>query len=463
MKNTSLPLGSIVLINKVEKGFDVFSEIFSGIGGKAKDFTGCVKLHVYNKLTHSVSTHQILETYPEEIAQYLGMKEMPAERKLYRTLERIGKCFPVLLEKHQNLITKHDIVDSKQVIDFSSTYFEGKKADMGKLGYSRDHRPDKPQINFGISTGINNIPTALTIQYGNVQDKKHMELMLKVVPEVIHKNSMLIFDAGANTKKNKKEIIDLGFQYLTLKPKRVNEYKKHIHYFTKNIGGAKHIEFNNRYYYGVKKNDGCETLYIFFSPELYKTHITNKERKFERKKKKGNAMLRKRKLQRLPSDKGWVEIIPHIQRTFYELDNPYINGLEGFFILESSVDDDPEKILKLYKERDKSEKFIRALKEGIEIRPIRHWNKWAIIGILFVSFLANFLINLTHLLSKKPLPVGAKNVKLLKKFLINLTLTIVYPKNKFKFTVLSNVSPQILSIFGDFVWKFADKSLDLRW
>ena len=42
MKNTSLPLGSIVLINKVEKGFDVFSEIFSGIGGKARDFKGCV-------------------------------------------------------------------------------------------------------------------------------------------------------------------------------------------------------------------------------------------------------------------------------------------------------------------------------------------------------------------------------------------------------------------------------------
>ena len=73
----------------------------------------------------------------------------------------------------------------------------------------------------------------------------------------------------------------------------------------------------------------------------------------------------------------------------------------------------------------------------MELRPLRHWNKWAIIGIFFVSFLANLLIN--------------------------LTLTAVYPKNGFKFTVLSNVSPQILTILGDFVWKFHDKSLDLRW
>ncbi len=50
-----------------------------------------------------------------------------------------------------------------------------------------------------------------------------------------------------------------------------------------------------------------------------------------------------------------------------------------------------------------------------------------------------------------------KNVRLLKKFLINLTLTIVYPKNAFKFTVLSNISPQISRIFGDFVYRFHDK------
>ena len=43
-----------------------------------------------------------------------------------------------------------------------------------------------------------------------------------------------------------------------------------------------------------------------------------------------------------------------------------------FLVLESSVDDGPEKILKLYKERDKAEKFFRNLKEGIELRPLRH-------------------------------------------------------------------------------------------
>jgi len=37
------------------------------------------------------------------------------------------------------------------------------------------------------------------------------------------------------------------------------------------------------------------------------------------------------------SDKGWVELIPQLQKTLDAMENPYINGIEGFFILESSV------------------------------------------------------------------------------------------------------------------------------
>jgi len=463
--NTSIPLGGIVLMKKAEKRFGVFKELFNGIEGKSKDFLSCIKLHIYNKLTHSVSTHQIAETYPEEIAEYVGTKDMPAERSLYRALERVGKNFPIILDKYQQLIKKHGLVDSEQVIDFSSTYLEGSKAELAEFGYSRDKRPDKLQINFGISTGINEIPTAITIQRGNVQDKKHIREILKISSKVLPENSLMIFDGGANSKKNKDKIRGLHFHYLTLKPKKVGTYRKYIQYFMEQLkkGEVTNFEMNERHYSCVKIKKGNEMQYIFFSPELYETQIKIKEQKFKRQKKKGNTLLKKRKVQKIPSDTGWVELIPHLQKTLSAIDNPYITGVEGFFILESSVDEEPEKILKLYKERDKAEKFIRALKEGIELRPVRHWSKWAIIGIFFISFLTNFLINLTYFLNEKSIFPIVKNVKLLKKFLINLTLTTVYPQDRFKFSVLSNVSPQILSIFGDFVWNFEDKSLSLRW
>jgi transposase len=461
--NTSIPLGGAVIIRNIEERFGLFSKLFGGLGGDAKDFVPLVKLHLYNKLTHSVSVNQILETYSEELFELLGMKESPGERTLYRTLERTGKCFPVVMERYQRFINENNFVDSNQIIDFSSTHMEGEKSELAVHGYSRDHRPDRPQINFGISTGINSIPTALTVQKGNVQDKKHMREILKLLPEVIPEDSLLIFDTGGNTRKNKETMRNLHYHYLTLRAKRVGNYKTHIGLFNERMkeGSVEHFQINCRPYYCVKKkeNDGSVS-YLYFSPEQYRIQMKIKEKKFQRQKEKGNKMLGKRKPTILPSDMGWVELIPSVQKTLFSMDNPYINGLEGFFILESSVDADPEKILRLYKERDKAEKFIRALKEGMELRPIRHWNTWSVIGIFFISFLANFLINLTQLLSKIS-PV--KNVKLLKKSLINLTLTIVYPKNGFRFRILSNVSPQILAIFGDFVWKFGDKSLSLRW
>jgi hypothetical protein len=53
---------------------------------------------------------------------------MPSERNLYRALEKIGKNFPIILDRFQQFIKKHDLADSEQIIDFSSTYFEGNKS-----------------------------------------------------------------------------------------------------------------------------------------------------------------------------------------------------------------------------------------------------------------------------------------------------------------------------------------------
>ena len=192
-ENKTFPLGALVMIDKIEKNFGFFNIIFKGIEGKMKDFIPLVKFHVNNKLTHTVSVNQMLNTYPEELLKKLGTKEKTAKRKLYRTLERVGKYYPILHDRFQYFIKKNKLAGKKQLIDFSSTYFEGEKGELGELGFTRDHRPGKKQITFGISTGMNDIPTALTIQKGNVQDKKHMEIMLKVIPKVIPKYSLLVF------------------------------------------------------------------------------------------------------------------------------------------------------------------------------------------------------------------------------------------------------------------------------
>ena len=436
--------------------------MFSNVNSKAKNIKSSAKLFSYNRLGDCVSINQLASVYPEELFKRIGYKKMPSDRSIYRDLDRIGQRVPILQERYQEIIKKNDLASEKQFMDFSSSYFEGNKSKLGELGYSRDHEPGKEQITWGISTGINNIPTALTIQKGNVQDKKHMKFMLKMVKNLLKKDSMLIFDCGGNTEKVKETIRKMKFNYLTLKPKKKKIYKKYIGIFK--ASKKETFVINGIEYKSVKFREGNEIQYIFYSDDLHKCQTKKRNKKFRRELEKNDSKLKKIKKGKIIgsyiSKEGYILAKGSIQKTLDEINNPFVTGLEGYFILESSVDDDPGKILRLYKDKDKAEKLIRNMKEGTELRPIRHWTTNALMGYLFIIFLTNCLINLTHFLAKLPV---VKNLKLLKKFLNHLTLTIVYPKNRFRFQVLSNVSLEILEILGDFVYKYEDKSLDLRW
>jgi len=122
------------------------------------------------------------------------------------------------------------------------------------------------QITFGICTGMNDIPTALTIRKGNVQDKKHFRFMLKTAKHVLDENSVLIFDCGGNTKQNKGLVRSNKFHYLTLKPKRGGPYKHLIRLY--NTSERTSVILNGKRYSCVKVKMETEYNYVFFSEDL---------------------------------------------------------------------------------------------------------------------------------------------------------------------------------------------------
>ncbi len=456
--NTSINVGTLILTKKADKEFNFFGSIFDSLKGKTKHLVESVKTFINNKLDKCVSLSQITQSYPQEWFECLGFKESPKERTLYRDLERIGINYSFIIEKYQQLLKQKNLIDNKQFIDFSSAYFEGGKAELGELGYSRDGQPGKKQITFGVETGINGIPTGLTIQKGNVQDKKHMKVMIKIAGKILDKGSLLIFDCGGNTEKNKEKIIELGFNYLTLKPRHRETYKRYIEIYKKS---SKEVIYINGIKYKCVKLKDENTKYIFHSKNLYKKLRKNRNKKFRRALEKGDKILAKinkgKPIGEHISRRGNIILKGEVQTSLSKIVNPYITNLEGFFILESSVEDESYKILKLYKNKDLAEKLIRSMKEGTELRPINHITKEAIIGYLVVVFLTNCLIQLTHFLNKSNVD---KNLKLLRKKINSLTLTIIYDKSVFKFSVLSNISDEIRAILGDSLKEFAEKPPD---
>ncbi len=460
--NVTFSIGSIALVEKTNAKYNLFDVLFEHVGGKARNLKQTAKLLVVNRLDKCASVRRIPSIYSKEFFQELGFTDVPAERNTYRNLERLGENFPAILERYQKLAKVNNLVSAEQFIDFTSTYFEGNKNELSALGYSRDGQPGKKQITLGVSTGINGIPSALTVQKGNVQDKKHFMTTLKTVSKILESNSLLVFDCGGNTAANKLEIRKRGFHYLTLRQKQREPYKRYIHLF--NVLQKQEIILKNVSYECVKVFEGECVSYVFFSRKLFEEQLRKKNDKFARELKKNDGLLLKvargKDLQSFITREGYVVTKGNLQKTLKHIPNPFVTGLEGFFVLESSVDAEPETILCLYKNRDKVEKLIRDLKEGVEIRPFRHWSKNAVLGCVLVAFLTNCVTSLTRFLAPNAL---VSNVKLLKKYLQNLTVTVIYPRNGLRIRLLSNVSPEIKSVLGNFIHNFGQIAFETPW
>lgn len=107
------------------------------------------------------------------------------------------------------------------------------------------------------------------------------------------------------------------------------------------------ILVNDAEYECVKIVEGSEVQYIFFSAKLAEDQLQKKRRKFEKELKENDSKLRKVKkgkdIAKYISRKGYIIAHGSLQGTLEDMQNPYITGLEGYFILESSVDAEPEK------------------------------------------------------------------------------------------------------------------------
>lgn len=463
-KNVTFSLGNVALIDKIDAQTNFFDSILGGLGGRSQTFIPSVKLLINNKLDQSVSVNKILDFTPDELLETFGFEGKVSDRSLYRTLERLGERQPIILARIQQWVKDRNLVDSVQFMDFSLSYFEGKKCPLGASGYSRDGQPGKLQFTFGISVGMNGIPTMLTRQKGNVQDKAHMGSLIRLCAKVLPEKSLLVFDCGGNTKANKRKIQGLKFHYLTLKAKKKGPYRNEIEIY--HAKGEDQVSFsmNDRKYSCVKHKDGEEYRYVFFSEDLTFDQLTKKTKKLEIDLEQGKNLAKKVKrgkdLDQFIYPDGWIITRGHFQNVLGDIPNPSITGLEGFFVLKSSIDEGPEKILTAFKNRDKAEKYIRDLKEGAEMRPVRYWSRHAVIGYVLIVFLTKILVSFTQFFCENSL---VKNLKVLKKYLTNLTLTIIYPSFGYPVKIISNFSPEIRPILGDFITRYGNLEAPNRW
>ena len=109
------------------------------------------------------------------------------------------------------LARRHLGAGSLVLYDVSSTYVEGTHCPLAAFGHSRDHRPDRRQIVFGLVTDERGCPVAVEVFSGNTADPATLETQLAKVRDRFGLTELvLVGDRGMLTSARIERLKALG-------------------------------------------------------------------------------------------------------------------------------------------------------------------------------------------------------------------------------------------------------------
>jgi len=445
--NITFPIGTILAVQEFYEKLGL-SDVFDKYKKKGRDLNKLIQALVSYKLTENLSISKgSIWINRESVLEQFNLRSFE-ERTLFRTLDTVGENKEeILADLQDHIFSVYDFEHTNNIMDWSSVVLHGLKSPLGKFGYSRDHRPDKKQITFGLAELASpiNVPIGLTINPGNVNDQKHFKATYEQTRKHARKGSLYVFDRGANSKDNIKMILKDKMKFLTAKQLNKSD-DKIIENFDKSK--AKLVDPIDKVY-GIKQKFPSRINYFFFSEKLEEEKIASALRRAEKQleeakaiekaAKKGKALPKRFRINNVLV-KATIEYqtkLNHLteKEAFEVAKKASITGREGFFCLTSSENLTLEEALKLYRQKDSIEKMINSLKNEIQIKPLRVWTENSIYGALIIGFIAQLFISLIRYEIPK---LKKTSTKFIKNSLMNLTVTVEKLKNGAKRRIYAN-------------------------
>jgi DDE family transposase len=143
--------------------------------------------------------------------------------RLYAGLDRLLP-FKEVIEKHleKRLRNLFDFDYDLLLYDITSTYFEG-EAEMNPLakrGYSRDSRPDRPQVCIGLVVTRDGLPLAYEVFAGNRNDATTVQQIVETMEARFgHAKRIWVMDRGMVSEANLHFLRQREGQYIVGTPK----------------------------------------------------------------------------------------------------------------------------------------------------------------------------------------------------------------------------------------------------
>jgi hypothetical protein len=330
------------------------------------------------------------------------------EHKLYA-------CHDLLLE-HKEALFSHlvgrwrDLFNADfdvLLYDLTSTYFEVNASDLPegskrRHGYSRDKRPDCPQVVIALVVTPDGLPLAYEVLPGNTADSKTLRMFLgKIEKQYGNARRVWVMDRGVPTEAVLAEMrnSDPPVQYLVGTPKgRLNRLEKHL--LEKPWQNARE---------GVKVKLLAEDGELYVFAQSYDR--VSKERAMRRRQLKWlwkrlrqiaameitrEELLMKLGAARSRAPAAWrlvdIEIDKERPSFTFALNRKKLRTTrrrEGRYLLRTNLtDNDPAQLWQYYIQLVAVEEAFRNLKGDLAIRPIFHKDEKRIEAHIFIAFLA---------------------------------------------------------------------------
>jgi transposase len=407
-----------------------------------------LRLHLNNYCTERSSKNKLQAWYADQPVLQERLELSPAElghQDAYRPLDYLDGATQaaVFNDCLVALVTEFGLDLSLLYEDASSSYFEGDKCELGRKGYSRDRRPDRPQVNYDVGVLPGGFPARAGVYAGQVPDNRVIDQVSdEWATQHPGTHTVLVLDRGMSLWRNRRRIIGNGQGYVagvkvdgaiwTL----VSSIPRET--FTEDVplpDDKEPLKVVRRESTMRVKGQAVPIMnHIYFNPAEAKRQRRRREERIARAKAavaevqtqvdagqlKKAPVIRRRVKQKLKKHKVHalftvkfdarrhrITLVPRedvlAQRAL----------LDGKFVLQTTeVAWDSAKCLTTYRQHDEAEKVIQWLKQIVPIRPIRHWNEQRVAAHIFLSILACLVMAvLRHLARQVGLNAGIETLR----------------------------------------------------
>ena len=450
-QNKTFPIGTIQTVQHIFNELQL-PPLLDRLKHCGHQLTGLVAGLVSYKMTENLSVsrcHQWMTTN-SLLLEHLHLSIF-GDDALYRCLEKIGENRQIILRHILQILKKdHDVGLDMVFMDWTSSHFEAKPTDLIKYGYSRDHRPDRPQITIGLAQDQHSqLPVGLSIQPGNINDQIHFKITYQQIKPGLRTGSVLVFDAGATGNPNLDLLVSDNMKYLSRMKLNTSDITQHLDTFSKEQWTPIMTGNLDEEVYGKQLVFPSRTKYLYFSQKLHDDTLANRRKHLQQEYDEALSLWKIIQEQRRPRQKYRNSnhfLQTHLSYTFpltgltreQAIDCALqlsITGKEGFFTLVSNKDFSLHEALQYYREKDSVEKLFNSMKNELHIRPTRCWTQEAINGSILIAFLAQLVISM---LRYKHDELRHVSTKFIIQSLGNFALTITVGKNGVKNRVFSN-------------------------